>query len=97
MTSASAVLHLRLYVAGTAPNSARAQENLAALCQGLTPDQMTLEIVDVLREPLRALQDKVFVTPVLRRLAPLPEVQIIGDLSDVGRVRQALGLGEVER
>ena len=90
-------LHLRLYIAGNAPNSTRAQANLAAICQGLSPDQIDLEIIDVLRDPLRALRDQVFVTPVLRKLAPLPEAQIVGDLSDETRVRHALGLGEVER
>lgn len=94
MADLSAPLCLRLYIAGNAPNSARAQANLAAICRALPPEQLRLEIVDVLREPLRALQDKVFVTPLLWKLSPAPEAQIVGDLSDQARVRLALGLGE---
>ena len=94
MTTPDETLHLRLYIAGNAPNSTRAQANLTAICQEVPPEQFFLEVVDVLREPLRALQDKVFVTPLLHKLAPTPETQIVGDLSDHARVRLALGLGE---
>jgi len=55
---------------------------------------LRLEVVDVLQEPLRALSDKVFVTPLLWKLSPAPQEQIAGDLSDHKRVRLALGLGE---
>lgn len=89
-------LQLRLYIAGNAPNSARARENLAAICAGIPAERLQVEIVDVLQQPLRALQDKVFVTPVLYKLAPVPPAQIVGDLNDHARVRLALGLGEAE-
>jgi len=91
------VLHLRLYIAGNAPHSVRAQENLAVICHELSPEQLHLEVIDVLREPMRALQDKIFVTPVLCKLAPPPQALIVGDLSDSARVRLALGLGEEQR
>ncbi len=51
-----------------------------------------LEIVDCIREPQRALQDGVLVTPTLLKLAPAPEETIIGTLSDARRVALALGL-----
>lgn len=94
MATDNNMLHLRLYIARNAPNSAMAQTNLAIICQEVPSEQLNLEIVDVLQEPLRALQDKVFVTPVLHKLAPLPEVRIVGDLHDHARVRLALGLEE---
>ncbi|HEX2951839.1 MAG TPA: circadian clock KaiB family protein [Armatimonadota bacterium] len=90
-------LHLRLYIAGSAPNSMRALANLSVICQGIPLEQVNLEVIDVLQEPLRALHDKVFVTPVLHKIAPPPTMQIVGDLGDHARVRLALGLGEVER
>ncbi|OPZ86409.1 MAG: Circadian clock protein KaiB [bacterium ADurb.Bin429] len=96
MATTDTVLRLRLYVAGSAPNSARARENLAALCRGLAPERLDLEVVDVLREPMRALEDRVFVTPLLCKLAPPPEARVVGDLSDHAQVRRALGLEEVE-
>lgn len=85
-------LTLRLYVAGDAPNSVEALANLKAICrQYLEPDAYSLEVIDVLEEPLRALDDAVLVTPTLVRAAQ-PSVSIVGTLGDHDRVRQALGL-----
>lgn len=94
MANPTAILHLRLYIAGNAPNSSRAQANLAAICQGLSPEQITIEVIDVLQEPLRALADNVFVSPVLWKLSPPPQEQIVGDLRDRERVRLTLGIGQ---
>jgi circadian clock protein KaiB len=81
---------LRLYITGVAPNSIRAVENLKALCEVHFPERWRLEIVDVLREPLRALSDDILVTPTLVRLAPGARTSVIGDLSDERRVLSAL-------
>ena len=89
-------LWLRLYVAGNAPNSVRAQANLKTLCASLT-GAIELEVVDVLDSPLRALTDGIMLTPTLVKLAPAPVLKLVGDLSDTLRVRTALGLGGNER
>jgi circadian clock protein KaiB len=88
-------LVLRLYVAGSAPNSARAHANLLALLERAGVEGYRLEIVDCIREPQRALQDGVLVTPTLLKLAPRPQETVIGTLSDSRQV--ALTLGLVER
>jgi circadian clock protein KaiB len=82
----------RLYVAGDTPNSALALANLGALCRESLPDQHEIEIVDVFREPKRALADGIFMTPTLVKLMPSPVRKIIGTLSQTGSVLQALGL-----
>jgi circadian clock protein KaiB len=89
-------LLLRLYVAGHAPNSAAALTNLQALLPtGETGGgPVELEVVDVLRDPARALAEGIMVSPTLVRLSPLPVVRIVGSLSDRETVRLALGLGE---
>lgn len=92
MTKSTDILHLRLYIAGNAPNSTRAQANLAAICRDIPAEQIELEVIDVLKEPLRALRDKVFVTPVLHKYLPQPERYIVGDLHDTQQVFDALGL-----
>lgn len=83
---------LRLYIAGGTLASTRAGENLHALCEAQGAGRFTVEVVDILREPLRAMSEGVLVTPTLVRLSPQPPVKIVGDLSDRGTVLSALGL-----
>ncbi|MGK2941892.1 MAG: circadian clock KaiB family protein [Immundisolibacter sp.] len=82
----------RLYVAGNAPNSAQALANLGALCRAHLPDRHQIEVVDVFREPKRALADGIFMTPTLIKLAPAPIQTIVGTLSNTQPVLWALGL-----
>ena len=81
---------LRLYVAGDAPNSARALANLRRLLADVDPTRYRLEIIDCLAEPLRALDDGVLVTPTLVRIAPAPTQTVVGTLSALDRVADAL-------
>jgi circadian clock protein KaiB len=82
----------RLYIAGNAPNSTQAVANLNALCGEHLADRHEIEIVDVLSEPMRALDDSIFLTPTLVKLSPNPTRKIIGSLSQRATVLQALGL-----
>ena len=82
----------RLYVAGNTQNSAQARANLGAICRSHLPKQHEIEIVDVFKEPARALADGVFMTPTLVKLAPSPAQKIVGTLSQRETVLQALGL-----
>jgi circadian clock protein KaiB len=82
----------RLYLAGGAPNSVRAFANLYAICRKHFPGSHRIEVIDVLKEPLRALAEAILVTPTLVKLAPWPEQQVIGDLSEEESVLLALGL-----
>jgi circadian clock protein KaiB len=87
-------LSLRLYVAGEAPNSAAAIRNLAILFPGgkASGQPVEIEIVDLLREPLRGLADGVVLSPTLVRLEPPPARRIVGNLSNHGAVLLALGV-----
>jgi circadian clock protein KaiB len=82
-----------LYVAGDTPNSILAIANLTALCREHLPDQHKIEVVDVFKEPQRALADNIFMTPFLIRLTPSPLRRIIGTLSQTEKV---LNILEVE-
>lgn len=88
----AAMMVMRLYVAGGAPNSVQAIANLEAICQQHLKGHYQLEIVDVFEQPLRALADGVIVTPSLTKLSPPPAAQIVGNLSDQSKVLLALGL-----
>jgi circadian clock protein KaiB len=83
-------LRVRLYVAGSAPNSMRAIANANAMCAKHFVNH-ELEVVDLMVEPERAAGDRIVVTPTLVKLSPAPEQRIIGDLSDGDRLLAALG------
>ncbi len=84
------VFKFRLYVADDALNSAQAQANLTALCHTYLVDRHEIELVDVFKEPKRALTDGIFMTPTLIRLAPLPVRRIVGTLSQTAVVLRVL-------
>lgn len=88
----SARLKLCLYVAGAAPNSSRALANLNALCREVLDGGAAVEVVDVLEQPLRALEDGILVTPTLVKLTPKPTATMVGDLSERSAVLFALGV-----
>lgn len=87
-----ATFKLRLYVAGDAPNSVQARSNLAAFCRKHLPGRHDVEIIDVFREPARALADGILLTPMLVKLSPSPIRRVLGSLSQSQPVLRALGL-----
>ena len=82
----------RLYVADSTMNSAQATANLQALCQTHLPNRHEIEIVDVFKEPQRAILEGIRMTPTLLRLSPLPVRRIVGTLVDTHRVLETLGI-----
>ena len=80
-----------LYVAGELPNSQRALSNLQAFCRDELMTEFRIEILDVFKQPERALTDKILITPqlVVRRTGC--RQVIIGDLTDRNILRRAVG------
>ena len=87
-----AVFRFRLYVAGETRNSEQAIFNLKALCGAYLANSHEIEVVDIAKDPDRALADGIFMTPTLVKLAPAPSRRIVGTLSQTHPVLQALGL-----
>ncbi len=85
----------RLYVAGDGPNSTQAIANLRAVCHELLSGRHDIEVVNVLREPQRALEDGVLLTPTLVKLSPAPVRRIVGSLNQREPLLHALGLPEL--
>lgn len=83
---------LRLYVARSTPNSVRAERNLTAVLETLKTRMAPpgLEIVDVFRQPTRAITDGVIVTPTLIGLGVGKRVVLIGDLADRTQLENVL-------
>jgi circadian clock protein KaiB len=82
----------RLYVATGTLNSTQAVANLNALCRAHLKGRHEIEVVDVFREPQRALAEGIRMTPTLLKLAPSPVRLIVGSLSQTQRVLETLGL-----
>ena len=90
--STRAVFKFRLYIAGDTPNSTLALANLRALCATHLAGRHEIEVVDVFREPLRALADGIYLTPALLKLSPAPVRRVVGTLTQSQPLLQALGL-----
>ena len=84
----------RLYIAGDSPNSIQAIGNLRALCAELLPSRHEIELVDILEEPSRALDDGVILTPTLVRTSPRPHRTAVGTLSNRQMVVREMGIPE---
>ena len=82
-----------LYIADDTFNSGQAVANLRSLCNTHLPGRYKIELVDVFKDPDRALRERIFMTPTLVKLGPAPVERIVGNLSHTNLVLQALGLG----
>jgi circadian clock protein KaiB len=87
---------LTLYISGASPHSVHAIENARRLCEEELGGQVDLDIIDVQLEPALVVRDQIVAAPTLVRHIPAPLRRVVGDLSDFGRVREALGLGPPE-
>jgi circadian clock protein KaiB len=97
MNAQTEVISLKLYIASGTPNSVLALNNLRAIIDEYLAGCHNLEVIDVLKEPSRAIVDGVLVTPTLVKVSPLPKVSIIGNLGDKDKVLYALNLGVVSK
>jgi circadian clock protein KaiB len=77
---------------GDTTNSQTAIKNLNNILEKEPKDLYTLDVIDVLKNPQAASEDKILATPTLMKVSPEPAKRIIGDLSDRGRVMSGLDL-----
>jgi circadian clock protein KaiB len=83
---------LRLYVAGSTPQSSRAITNIKTICEAHLKDRYVLTVVDLYEQQERAQDDQIEVTPTLIRQWPLPARRLLGGLSQTEGVLAALDL-----
>jgi circadian clock protein KaiB len=84
--------HLRLFVAGTTPRSARAIQNIRAICEDNLPGRYDLEVVDIYQHPEQIKPQEIVVIPTLVKEGPLPLRKMIGDLSNREQVLVGLDI-----
>ena len=83
---------LKLYVAGNTPNSMRALNTLKEILDTEFIGVYALKVIDVLKNPQLAEEDKILATPTLSKILPPQVRKIIGDLSDREKVLIGLDL-----
>jgi len=88
------VFILRLFVAGTSPNSVRAITNIKAICKKFLPKRYELEIIDVHQQAGKAAEEQIIALPMLVKKFPGTERRLIGDMSDTSKVLKGLGIKE---
>ncbi|HEX3625175.1 MAG TPA: circadian clock KaiB family protein [Verrucomicrobiae bacterium] len=84
--------NFRLYVAGQTPKSLAAFSNLKRLCEEHLSGRYHIEIVDLMKQPHLAQGDQIVALPTLIRKLPEPIKRVIGDLSNIERVKVGLDL-----
>ena len=92
MSTSKKTYVLKLYVAGNTPNSIRALKTLNDILEQDFQGVYALKVIDVLKNPQLAEEDKILATPTLSKVLPPPVRKIIGDLSDRERVLIGLDL-----
>lgn len=83
---------LKLYVTGETSRSKATLKNLKELLDQDYKDAYSLKVIDVMKQPKLAEDDKILATPTLIRVLPPPLARIIGDLSDMGKILLGLDL-----
>ena len=92
MSSLKKTYVLKLFVAGNTPNSVRALKPLKDILEQEFQGVYALKVIDVLKNPQLAEEDKILATPTLSKILPPPVRKIIGDLSDREKVLIGLDL-----
>lgn len=84
---------LKLYVIKETQNSINALRNLTKIChENLQDGQYEIIVIDLLKNPRLAEEDKILAVPTLVKLLPPPIQKVIGDLSDKEKVLLGLDL-----
>lgn len=83
---------LKLYVTGLTPRSQDAVRNLKKILNEDYKGVYSLRVIDVVKHPNLAEDDKILATPTLIKILPPPVRRIIGDLSNKEKVLLGLDL-----
>jgi circadian clock protein KaiB len=83
---------LTLFVSGASEFSARAISNARRLGDVVLAGRYRLAVVNIHEDPGAALDSQVIATPTLIRTSPDPVRRLVGDLSDMAKVRRVLEL-----
>ncbi len=92
MIATSSAWILNLYVAGKTPKANLTYSNLKQICDKYLQSKCSIRVVDLLENPKIAKEEHIMAIPTIVREYPLPEIRLIGDLSNTERVLSKLDL-----
>lgn len=84
---------LTLYVSGASPRSAQAIVAVRQICDEDLAGQVDLTVVNAAENPQLVKRDHILALPTLVKHTPGPLRHLVGNLTDLERVRSALDLG----
>jgi len=84
---------LTLYVSGAGPRSAAAIDLVRRLCDAELKGRFELAVYDAADHPEQVVRDRVLALPTLIKSTPAPRRYVVGDLTDIDKLRDALDLG----
>jgi hypothetical protein len=86
------IADFRLYIKGMYPDSVKALIATKVICDRYLPGRSSLEIIDTIKEPERALADGITKIPTLVKLSPYPLQSLSNELEDPEQILVTLGL-----
>lgn len=96
-SSATPFYHFRLFIAGDEPNSRMAKETLKNICDTYLQGNYSLELIDVLEDYNKALENNIYFAPTLIINTHASNFRIVGSLSDTRKLLEILGLSQKEK
>jgi circadian clock protein KaiB len=84
---------LTLYVSGASPRSAEAIVAIRRICDEDLAGKVDLTVINAADHPAMVKQDHILALPTLVKHTPSPARHLVGNLTDLERVRAALDLG----
>jgi circadian clock protein KaiB len=82
----------KLFISGMSVKSSRALENLKKITDEHLQGRHELEIIDIGKDKIKALEFQVFAIPTLLKVSPHPPRTILGDLSEKEKVLKLLDI-----
>ena len=76
-----------LYFAGDTPISLKAARNAKAIFDKYCKNNYALHLFDIYKNPAFVEKENIIAVPLLVRKNPLPEIRMIGDFSDIQKVK----------
>jgi circadian clock protein KaiB len=83
---------LKLFVSGASPNSVKAINNIQKILIAHLEGKYELDIIDIYQETNLAEKEQIIALPLLIKKFPLPERRLIGDMSNIKKVLDGLGV-----